>query len=115
MKMEVLDFRWLVLLRFLKFGGCLLAIHSFHLLQVFLRIEIFYNTTFHSIFDGRAERSQSLFPVFQKAKAGAHYLAGIVIAPAQDACLDEFLEMRPKCYGCRFQNIIYKGKVTNIS
>ena len=85
-------------------------------MQVFLRIEIFNNTTVQSLFDGRAERSHFLLLIFQKPKARTHHLAGVVITPAHDACLNEFLEMRSKCDGCRFHtNAIYRSKVTNIS
>ena len=54
--------------------------------------------------DGSFQLRQTAFVLLQKPQAGPNNLAGIVITPLCDFCLDEILEINPEGYRCRFHN-----------
>jgi len=73
-----------------------------HLLQELLRVEIFYDATVQTIFDGSTKRKNLLLLFFQEAETGTNHFAGVVVTPARDTGLNEIFEMRTKGNGCRF-------------
>ncbi len=66
------------------------------------RIESFGHAAVDSFADGGFQLRQTAFVFLQKPQTGPNNLAGIVITPLCDFCLDEILEINPEGYRCRF-------------
>ena len=70
--------------------------------QMLLRVESFGHAAVDSLADGSFQLRQTAFVLLQKPQAGPNNLAGIVITPLCDFCLDEILEINTEGSRCRF-------------
>ena len=72
--------------------------------QMLFRIEFLGYTAVDSFADRSFQLRQTALVLLQKPQAGPNNLAGIVITPLCDFCLDEILKINPEGYRCRFHN-----------
>ena len=79
-----------------------------------LRVESFGHAAVDSLADGSFQLRQTAFVLLQKPQAGPNNLAGIVITPLCDFCLDEILEITPRATDVVFIVVQSLRKITNI-